>query len=168
MLLFAVSVALGGAICRDGSTSDSTGSGTCSHHGGVATWTGSSPSYVPPVYVRPTDVERAAARAICADGWVSYSRTPSGTCAGHGGVSTWLDGLAHADRDDGGYVQGYVDTSVRPGNAASPAKATANAYFVGDEWYCNKAYKKVGGACVSINPPPNSYAVGDEWYCNKA
>lgn len=28
----------GGAICRDGSRSYSTGRGTCSHHGGVARW----------------------------------------------------------------------------------------------------------------------------------
>ncbi|TWP21745.1 DUF3761 domain-containing protein, partial [TM7 phylum sp. oral taxon 346] len=28
----------GGAICRDGWRSYSTGRGTCSHHGGVAEW----------------------------------------------------------------------------------------------------------------------------------
>ena len=28
----------GGAICRDGTRSYSTGRGTCSHHGGVSQW----------------------------------------------------------------------------------------------------------------------------------
>lgn len=32
-----------GAICRDGSTSQSTGRGACSHHGGVSRWLYSSP-----------------------------------------------------------------------------------------------------------------------------
>ncbi len=27
-----------GATCKDGSTSTATGSGACSHHGGVASW----------------------------------------------------------------------------------------------------------------------------------
>ena len=40
---------ISGAVCRDGWISQSTGSGTCSHHGGVLYWTGNNiiPKYSP-------------------------------------------------------------------------------------------------------------------------
>lgn len=42
--LFLLQVALADAICRDGWRSSSSGSGTCSHHGGVAYWIPSAPA----------------------------------------------------------------------------------------------------------------------------
>lgn len=44
VLLLALQVAFADAICRDGWRSSSSGSGTCSHHGGVAYWIPSTPS----------------------------------------------------------------------------------------------------------------------------
>lgn len=49
MLLFLATSAFAGAICNDGWVSDSTGSGTCSHHRGVAVWTYDVPRYDPVV-----------------------------------------------------------------------------------------------------------------------
>lgn len=49
ILLFILSVAFGDAICADGWYSSSSGRGTCSHHGGVATWVvPNAPVYTPP------------------------------------------------------------------------------------------------------------------------
>jgi hypothetical protein len=61
--------------CKDGTTSASTGRGTCSGHGGV----------------RQGQPAPPGATAHCKDGTYSKSKTHSGTCSGHGGVSQWLD-----------------------------------------------------------------------------
>lgn len=58
------------AQCKDGTYSTSTTArGTCSGHGGVASW---------------------LATARCEDGTLSMSKTRKGTCSGHGGVVEWL------------------------------------------------------------------------------
>jgi hypothetical protein len=51
--------------CTDGTTSNATGRGACSSHGGVAT-------------------------AKCKDGTYSNSKSHSGACSHHGGVDQWL------------------------------------------------------------------------------
>lgn len=53
-LVFLGSDALAGSTCADGTHSTSTGSGTCSHHGGVA---GSTPSAAPPPAPKPVAVQ---------------------------------------------------------------------------------------------------------------
>jgi hypothetical protein len=81
-----------GAICKDGSTSSSTGPGACSGHGGVSEWLQATPepqseSAVPE---QPqTDLKGERSGAICKDGSTSSS-TGSGACSGHGGVFEWL------------------------------------------------------------------------------
>ncbi len=91
-----------GAICNDGSTSSSTGSGTCSGHGGVSEWLQDTPEPQPestqpvqeqvqPEQQQQEEPERERTGATCDDGWISQS-TGSGTCAGHGGVAEWLYG----------------------------------------------------------------------------
>ena len=45
-----------GATCRDGTTSSATGSGACSHHGGVASW-----RYVDDAAARPQPVKSDSA-----------------------------------------------------------------------------------------------------------
>jgi hypothetical protein len=45
-------------------------------------------------------------------------------------------------------------------------KAPANAYVLGDKWYCNNGFRKVGNQCNRINVPANAYVLGDKWYCN--
>jgi hypothetical protein len=42
------------------------------------------------VYIPPVPTYPIGATAICKDGTYSYSQTASGTCSGHGGVSTWI------------------------------------------------------------------------------
>lgn len=64
--------------CKDGTTSTSTGKGTCSGHGGVqkaAKTTTAAPAAKP----------AAAKTTTCTDGTTSTS-TGKGTCSGHGGV----------------------------------------------------------------------------------
>lgn len=71
--------------CKDGTTSNATGEGACSHHGGVQKGGASgSPQE------RPTPSPSASPTAKCKDGTLSYSKQHSGTCS-HGGVAQWLD-----------------------------------------------------------------------------
>jgi hypothetical protein len=92
-----------GAICRDGWRSSATGSGACSHHGGVDHWLvyNDGATALPVGVATPTRVAAtrttttvtyvAPARygARCADGSFSNA-TGSGACSHHGGVSSWL------------------------------------------------------------------------------
>ena len=43
----------------------------------------------------PTPTQTGVATAVCKDGTDSYSKSHSGSCADHGGVSKWLDGTAN-------------------------------------------------------------------------
>ncbi len=106
-------------ICKDGTTSTTTGRGACSHHGGVdKTRTTSSGTVAPAPATTPapatptqpstpststTSSSRAGktgtsetndptgAIAKCKDGLYSHSKHHTGACSRHGGVAQWLD-----------------------------------------------------------------------------
>jgi hypothetical protein len=97
--------------CKDGTTSTSTGKGTCSGHGGVqkATAAAPAPAAAPAAETAPAataaksatatrsaptttagNTDPTGATAKCKDGTYSKSQHRSGTCSSHGGVDTWL------------------------------------------------------------------------------
>jgi hypothetical protein len=72
--------------CKDGTTTTSTGKGTCSGHGGVQKAAKAAPAA--PAAAAPAAAPAAPAAGAtmtCADGTTSTS-TGKGTCSGHGGV----------------------------------------------------------------------------------
>ena len=73
--------------CKDGTTTTSTGKGTCSGHGGVqkaAPAAAAAPAAKTPAAPK-TATPAAGATTTCADGTTSTS-SGKGTCSGHGGV----------------------------------------------------------------------------------
>ena len=105
-------------ICTDGTTSNSTGRGTCSGHGGakgaeVTSKTTGAPIPAPATAAPPRASARARTRAStnsavvagsgaaednnpvgaiarCKDGLYSHSQHRRGACGHHGGVASWL------------------------------------------------------------------------------
>jgi uncharacterized protein DUF3761 len=104
-------------ICADGTTSNSTGRGTCSGHGGArgaeaTSKTTGAPIPAPATAAAPRASARAGARANansavvgsgarednnsagaiarCKDGLYSHARNRRGACSRHGGVASWL------------------------------------------------------------------------------
>jgi hypothetical protein len=104
-------------LCADGTTSNSTGRGTCSGHGGakgaeVTSKTTGAPVPVPATAAVPRASARARTRASgnsavagsgaaednnpagaiarCRDGLYSHSQHRRGACGHHGGVASWL------------------------------------------------------------------------------
>ena len=96
----------GGTVtCKDGTISHSTGSGTCSSHGGVAapsnavTTSGASGAAAASSGTKSVtssssktwdDHNPNGAIAKCKDGTYWHSMSRSGACSGRGGVDTWL------------------------------------------------------------------------------
>jgi hypothetical protein len=98
--------------CKDGTTTTSTGKGTCSGHGGVQKAAkATTPAAAPAKTATPAPAATAAksstatksaptatagntdptgATAKCKDGTYSKSAHRSGTCSSHGGVAEWL------------------------------------------------------------------------------
>ena len=72
--------------CKDGTTSNATGEGACSHHGGVQKGGASASAQE---QSKPTPP--ASPTVKCKDGTMSYSKQHGGTCSHHGGVAEWLD-----------------------------------------------------------------------------
>ena len=105
-------------LCADGTTSNSTGRGTCSGHGGAkgaeaTSKTTGEPVRAPGTAAVPRASARARARANsnsavvsgsgagednnpagaiarCKDGMYSHARNRRGACSRHGGVASWL------------------------------------------------------------------------------
>jgi hypothetical protein len=97
--------------CKDGTTTASTGKGTCSGHGGVQK-AAKTPAAAAPAAATPATPAASAAKsstvtksapaatagntgpsgatAKCKDGTYSKSAHRSGTCSSHGGVAEWL------------------------------------------------------------------------------
>jgi Protein of unknown function (DUF3761) len=76
--------------CKDGTTTTSTGKGTCSGHGGIqkaAAAATAAPAAAAPVAATPKTPATPAAGAAttCKDGTTTAS-TGKGTCSGHGGI----------------------------------------------------------------------------------
>lgn len=106
----------GTSTCKDGTTSTSTGQGTCSGHGGVqkasksqpaadataAAAPAATPAAAAPAAAKSSSASKSAptatasntdptgATAKCKDGTYSKSQHHSGTCSSHGGVAQWL------------------------------------------------------------------------------
>jgi Protein of unknown function (DUF3761) len=106
----------GTSTCKDGTTSTSTGKGTCSGHGGVqkdsksqpaAAATAATPAAPAAAATAPaaaksstasksaptaasSNTDPTGATAKCKDGTYSKSQHRSGTCSSHGGVAQWL------------------------------------------------------------------------------
>jgi hypothetical protein len=100
--------------CKDGTTSTSTGKGTCSGHGGIQKATkakAATPAATPAPAAAPApsktmaksatasksaptatagNTDPTGATAKCKDGTYSKSAHRSGTCSSHGGVAEWL------------------------------------------------------------------------------
>ena len=94
--------------CKDGTTSTSTGKGTCSGHGGVQKAAAPSPGTTGAMAKDPTTsapatltpaastgapaagAPPAGATAKCKDGTFSTSKSHSGACSKHGGVADFL------------------------------------------------------------------------------
>lgn len=91
--------------CKDGTTTTSTGKGTCSGHGGIQKASKAKPATAaapattaaksatasksaPTAAASNTDPTGATAK--CKDGTYSKSAHRSGTCSSHGGVAEWL------------------------------------------------------------------------------
>jgi hypothetical protein len=98
--------ATGAAVkCADGTFSNATGSGACSHHGGVAhagaaPTSAAQPPAAPPA-ANPNTTPGSGdspnnnpqgAIAQCKDNTYSHAKQHSGACSKHGGVKKWLDG----------------------------------------------------------------------------
>lgn len=105
-------------LCADGTTSNSTGRGTCSGHGGAkgaeaTSKTTGAPVPAPGTAATPRASARARARANansavvsgsgaaednnaagaiarCKDGLYSHAKNRRGACSRHGGVASWL------------------------------------------------------------------------------
>jgi Protein of unknown function (DUF3761) len=119
LLIFALAVPSFAAdpaptTCKDGTTTTSTGKGTCSGHGGIqkaakakpaTTATAPAPAAAAPTAAgaaksstatksAPTasasNIDPTGATAKCKDGTYSKSAHRSGTCSSHGGVAEWL------------------------------------------------------------------------------
>ena len=80
--------------CKDGTTSTSTGKGTCSGHGGVQK-AGTSAASAAPAAAAPAAPAASGATSTCKDGTTSTS-TGKGTCSGHGGVQKATPGTPAA------------------------------------------------------------------------
>ena len=101
--------------CKDGTTSTSTGKGTCSGHGGVQKSSTSAPAAAAATPTAPAtpaapaaaapaakssksaptatagNTDPTGATAQCKDGTYSHSKHHTGACSHHGGVSQWLN-----------------------------------------------------------------------------
>jgi hypothetical protein len=100
--------------CKDGTTTTSTGKGTCSGHGGVqkaktttpAAAPAAAPTAAPAKAAAPAAPAASGAATTCKDGTTTTS-TGKGTCSGHGGVQK--------------------PTKAKPATAATTAAAPAAA-----------------------------------------
>jgi hypothetical protein len=84
--------------CTDGTTSAG-GQGACSHHGGIATATMSTPGGGKVPNQKPATppktgavADSTGAIAQCNDGMFWDGTARSGSCSGHKGVKRWLAG----------------------------------------------------------------------------
>ena len=69
-----------GAVCNDGTISNTTGKGACAHHGGIK-----KPASPPPAPPSSPNTNSPNTGSLCNDGTRSAT-TGKGSCAGHGGI----------------------------------------------------------------------------------
>jgi hypothetical protein len=95
--------------CKDGTTSQATGKGACSGHGGVQKAAKTAPAAAAPA---APATPAAASTVTCKDGTTSTS-SGKGTCSGHGGIQK-------ASKS-----KPVAATAVAPAAAPTPAAAAA-------------------------------------------
>jgi uncharacterized protein DUF3761 len=114
------------AICKDGTTSVSSGRGSCSGHGGVDR---KAVAAQKKVVKSETKAAKAVTKrtsgtqvtTVCADGTTSNS-TGRGTCSGHGGAKG-----AEVTSKTTGAVVPAPQTATAPPRASATARARANS-----------------------------------------
>jgi hypothetical protein len=129
------------SICKDGSTSVSSGRGACSGHGGIDS---KAVSHQRKIVKKETKASAAVARntrgaqvtTLCADGTSSNS-TGRGTCSGHGGAK----GAEVTSRTTGAPIP--VPHTATPPRASARAQTRANS---------NSAVVRGTGAAEDNNP----------------
>ena len=106
-----------GAICKDGTRSSATGSGACSHHGGVSRWLYSeapTTSVQPRVYRPSTPTALTASEASSSEVALEWS-DKSATETGFGIQRRPWGGTYVRIATVGENVTTYVDKTVKPG-----------------------------------------------------
>jgi hypothetical protein len=128
-------------ICKDGTTSASSGRGACSGHGGVGR---KAVSHQKKIVKSETKAAKAVAArtgaqvtTICADGTTSNS-TGRGTCSGHGGAR----GAEATSRVTGAPIRAPA-TAASPRASVPTPRASARARTRADE---NSAVVRSGAA----------------------
>lgn len=120
-----------GTICKDGTTSASSGRGACSGHGGVDR---KAVSHQKKIVKSETKAAKGVARrtagaqvtTICADGTTSNS-TGRGTCSGHGGAR----GAEATSKTTGAPIPAPATAAAPRASARAGARASANSAVVG-------------------------------------
>jgi Protein of unknown function (DUF3761) len=117
-------------ICKDGTTSTSTGKGTCSGHGGVQK-AGTSAASAAPAAAAPAAAPAApatpaasGATSTCKDGTTSTS-TGKGTCSGHGGVQK--AGTSAASAAPAAAAPAAAAATPAPAKSSAAAKSAPTA-----------------------------------------
>jgi hypothetical protein len=113
--------------CKDGTTTTSTGKGTCSGHGGVqkaktttpAAAPAAAPTAAPAKAAAPAAPAASGAATTCKDGTTTTS-TGKGTCSGHGGVQKPTKAKPATAA-----TTAPAPAAAAPAAAATPASATA-------------------------------------------
>jgi len=55
----------------------------------------------------------------------------------------------------------------RVGSQCQRLQVPNNAYILGNNWYCNEGYQRAGDQCQRLQAPDNAYVLGNSWYCNE-
>ncbi|HJN43865.1 MAG TPA: hypothetical protein QF572_06770 [Vicinamibacterales bacterium] len=63
-------------------------------------------------------------------------------------------------------ITALLPYSAHSQSQQAPDPVPANAQVVGNAWYCNSGFRRVGNACVALDVPVNAQVVGNAWYCN--
>ena len=135
------------AVCKDGWISESTGSGTCSWHGGVKKWLPDGWCY--------SDCHCRAIKEASA----IAAKKPNIYRDGRG------TGMLYASAMDGCLYEKDMQALANFIIEASKPEVPPNAYSYGNGWRCNSGYKKVGNRCQKIYAPANAYVSGSSWKC---
>jgi hypothetical protein len=118
----------GSVLCKDGTTSTTTGKGACSHHGGVnksGTASGAATTAATPAAPAAPATPAAAAPAatagsvLCKDGTTS-TKTGRGACSRHGGVNK-------SGNSSGSAAGSAAPPAAAPAPAAPPPPAPSRS-----------------------------------------
>ena len=113
--------------CKDGTTSTSTGKGTCSGHGGVQKAAPAAAAPAAPAAPAQTPAAPAAgASTTCSDGTTTTS-TGKGTCSGHGGIQKATKSKPATAASTAAPAAAAKTAATAPAVASATAPAAAQA-----------------------------------------